>query len=434
MVELCLMASSISSTGFFQQEQGICREPKEFQTFMPITGTRQQMIRSGCIHIRPIQLEDPRKSTTQFSEFNQKIKLDSTFKSPVLVDMQETRPDSVLFSFGFAEQCRRNEKILQLLVSGSSETVRSRLDFSLVSDLGLQMLAISMHPQPYASFDDKFCFYEAEDDETQPLFFYPNEDLVQKPFLDFVGDLADGLKVSAQPDGGVLLTGTGVEMKDLLSVVTEFYLSKSTTTCRRQQLLVPHFTRVDRSEAPSILGNSLKLDTMTIAPLKSPENNKQKSSPRKRHNKKTGKARDLYKKNYFHACESLLTLILEKRQGKTAILSLKKSGPELPQLLNQFSAGIAGTGLAIIFSVVCKVVGGRVPFGASKILNTGVGFGLVWLSWALNRFRDTIIYISKNSSKLGSKEDEMMRRVDKSMNQIFFRAATIMAMTVLRFA
>ncbi|XP_042476681.1 uncharacterized protein LOC122058193 isoform X4 [Macadamia integrifolia] len=405
MVELCLMAYSTSPSGLFHKEQGLCRVQKEFQPFMPIPGTRQQMISSSCFHIRPLQLEDPWKSTARLSE---QIKLDSTIKRPELVDIQETRPDLVLLSSGIAEQCRRHENILHFLMSQSSEKVRDVLDISLVSDLGLQMLAIDTHPQPYASPDDGFRLYEVEGDDAQLPFIYPNGDSAQKPLLDFVGDLARGSKVTVQPDGRVLLAGTVVEMKDLLSVVAEFYLSKNTTKCRRQHMLVPHFT--------------------------SPEKNKQKSSPRKRHNKKSGRGRDLYRKNYLHACEILLTLILEKRRGKNVILSLKKSGPELAELLNQFSAGIAGTGLAVIFSVVCKVVGGRATFCASKLLNSGIGFGLVWLSWSVNRLRDTIIHISKNSSKLGSKEDQMMRRVDRSMNEIFFRAATIMAVTVLRFA
>ncbi|XP_042517691.1 uncharacterized protein LOC122091691 isoform X2 [Macadamia integrifolia] len=413
VVELCLMASSTSPPGLFHQEQGLCRE---FQPFTPIPGTKQQMITSGCFQTRPLQLED-------------------AWKSKIQVDVQESRPDLVLFSFGIAEQCRRREKILQFLMSGSSRAERDGLDLSLLSDLmGLQMLAINMHSQPYASLDDGFCLYEVGDYQAQPPIFYPNGGYnVQKPLLDFVGDLVRSSKVTFHPDGRILLTGTGVEMKDLLSVVAEFYLSKSTTTFSRQPLLVPHFPRVDRNEAPSVHGNSLKLETLTVAPLKSPEKNKRTSSPRKRNNRKIGRGRDLYRKNYFHACESLLTLVLEKKQGKTAIMSLKKSGPELPQLLNQFSAGIAGTGLAVIFSVAFKVVGGRVPFSASKLLNTGVGFGLVWLSWAVNRLRDTIFYISKNSSKLGSKEDEMMRRVNRSMNEIFFRAATIMVVTLVKF-
>ena len=167
--------------------------------------------------------------------------------------------------------------------------------------------------------------------------------------------------------------------------------------------------------------------------LNSPKKLKVKPSQKKKNSRKVGRERDLYKKNYFHACECLLSLMAHKRyHGKTAILSLKKSGPELPELLTQFSVGIAGTGLAVLFNVICKVACGRVPFCASKLSSTGVGFGLVWLSWAVNKLRDTIVYISKNSSKLGLKEEEMVRQVDKSMHEIYFRAAALMAVAVLK--
>lgn len=126
--------------------------------------------------------------------------------------------------------------------------------------------------------------------------------------------------------------------------------------------------------------------------------------------------------------------MVNKKHGKTTILSLKKSGPELPDLLNQFSAGIAGTGLAVIFSVVCKLACGRVPFCASKLLNTGLGVGLVWLSWAVNKLRNTIVYVGKNAGKLDKNEVEMIERVDNSVKHIYFRAATIMAIAVLRLA
>ena len=156
--------------------------------------------------------------------------------------------------------------------------------------------------------------------------------------------------------------------------------------------------------------------------------------PSKKKNKKVARERDLYKKNYLHACESLLSLMVDKRQHrKTAILSLKKSGPELPELLTQFSAGIAGTGLAVLLSVICKLACGRVPFCASKLFNTGFGFGLVWLSWSVNKLRDTIS-ISKNAGKLGSKDEEMFQKVDKSVKEVYFRAAALLAMAVLRLA
>lgn len=173
---------------------------------------------------------------------------------------------------------------------------------------------------------------------------------------------------------------------------------------------------------------------MNVLSSLSPEKKKLKQLSRKKNSRKVSRERDLFKRNYFHACESLLSILVDKRrQGKTAVLSLKKAGPELPELLNQFSAGIAGTGIAVLFSIIYKVACGRVPFCASKLLSTGFGFGLVWLSWSVNRLRDTVIYIGKNTGKLSSNEDEMVKKVDKSVHEIYLRAATLMAVAMLRF-
>lgn len=167
--------------------------------------------------------------------------------------------------------------------------------------------------------------------------------------------------------------------------------------------------------------------------LDSPE--KVKAKPSRKKKKKVARERDLFKKNYIHACESLLFLMADKRHHReTAILSLKKSGPELPELLTQFSAGIAGTGLAVVLSVICKLACGRVPFCASKVFNTGLGFGLVWLSWGVNKLRDTIVNISKNTGKMGLKDEEMIQKVDKSLKEVYFRAAALLVVAVLRLA
>lgn len=124
-------------------------------------------------------------------------------------------------------------------------------------------------------------------------------------------------------------------------------------------------------------------------------------------------------------------MMMDKRRGKAAVLLLKKSGPELPELLNQFSVGIAGTGIALLFSVICRVACGRVSFCASKLFSTGVGFGLVWLSWAVSKLKDTVVYIGKHASKLDLKDDEIMAIVNKSFSDIYFRAVTVMAVAVL---
>lgn len=161
---------------------------------------------------------------------------------------------------------------------------------------------------------------------------------------------------------------------------------------------------------------------------------KYKTSPKKKSNKKPINEKDLYRNNNLHACESLLSIMVDKkRQGRTAINSLKKSGGELPRLLTQFSAVIAGTGLAVLFSIACKIACGRFAFSASKIFNTGLGLTLVWLSWAVNNLRDTVISISRSSGKLGAREEEMMHNLDKNVKEIYFRAATFMAVAALRF-
>lgn len=118
----------------------------------------------------------------------------------------------------------------------------------------------------------------------------------------------------------------------------------------------------------------------------SPEIIKTRVMAKRKNGEKVGRDRDLYARNYFHAGENLLCLMDRNKHGNLAIHSLQKSGTELPELLTQVSASIAGTGLAVLFSVLCNVACGRVPFCTSKLLmNTGVGFGLVWLSWGVNK-------------------------------------------------
>lgn len=433
MVKFCLMASHGYLPGLvFHREQGMCKVVKDGQSFLPNSGAKQKLIKSNSPNLRPLQNDEQWNPISGFLVANRFVKIDSSIRRPVLIDVQDTRPDSVLFSFGIAEQCRRQEKILQFLMFGSREVDGGGLDLSLLSDLmGLQALTIDEHQQLFAPSDYKSCYQEA-----QPSLIYPSRELhAQKPLVDFVGDLSRNSKFKVHPDGQVSFTGTGSEMKDLLSVVAEFYLSKNSTKWRNQSVLVPHLSWLDSSSASGNFQVSpMKREAVKVAPLKSPEKVKIKS-PKKKNSRKAFKERDLYQKNYFHACESLLSIMIDKRRhGKTAVLSLKKSGPELPQLLTQFSAGIAGTGLAVLFSVVTKVASGRVPFCASKVLNTGFGFGLVWLSWAVNRLSDTIVHISKNSGKLGLNEEEVMKIVDTSVKEIFFRVAALMVVAMLRFA
>ncbi|CAK9175851.1 unnamed protein product [Ilex paraguariensis] len=436
MTELCLMASH--GHGYppglvFQPEQGMSKVSMDCQPLLPSLRSKQDITRLSSLNLRPHQSNELGKPMSGFSATSQFVRIDSTIRRPVLLDVQDSHTKSILFSFRIAEKCTKHDKILKYLMSRSSEAEIGGLDLSVLSDLmGLQALTNDMPQQPCAP-DCRLCSHSAE---SQPSLLYPITKLnSQMPLVYSGGDLTYNSGITVHSDGQVSVTGAETEIKDIFSVVAEFYLSNDSTKWKKQSLLVPHFNRLDGREVrANIQGSSLKLETIKVAPLKSPERIKLKPSPKKKSIRKATKERDLYRKNPFHACESLLSIMVDKkRHGKTAILSLKKSGPELPQLLTQFSASIAGTGLAVLFSVVCKVGCSRVPFCASKLLNTGLGLGLVWLSWAVNRLRDTVVHICKNSGKLDSKEEELMKNLDKSVNEIYLRAATLMTIAVLRF-
>ncbi|MCI00143.1 hypothetical protein A2U01_0021160, partial [Trifolium medium] len=155
---------------------------------------------------------------------------------------------------------------------------------------------------------------------------------------------------------------------------------------------------VNINEAEGLNHSSTVKQTLT-APLRSPK--KVKNKPSQKKNKKIDRERDLYK-NYSHACESLLSLMVNKKKcRKTIIPSLKKSGPELPELLTQISAGIAGTGLAVLLSVI------------------------------LSKLRATIVSISRHAAKLGWKEEEMIQKLDKRIRDIYFGSAALLAVAVL---
>ncbi|KAJ0977571.1 hypothetical protein J5N97_013045 [Dioscorea zingiberensis] len=435
MVELSLMASAAFSPGNFHQEQSLlCRAaPKDCRALLPGFDKREELLKSSSLHFNGIHQQDQWKSLGKSLEYDHPAGSSSTVEKTVLIDVQDSRPDSVLFSFGIAEQCTRHEKILQFLMSGSNVVEGDGLNISLLSELmGLQTLAIGLPSQPLFPGEDEFCLYDFSLNGCQAAITPEKQLYCPELLLDFVGDMSHNSKIMVHPDGRVLFMGTGAEMKDLLSIVAEFYLPKNRIHGTKQSMLVPYFRRWGKNTKAHNHGLS-SVQTQDVAPQKSPEAVKLKSLQKKQRSRKAGNERNFYGKNYFSACESLLTFIAEEKRSKTAVHLLKKSGPEITQFLTKLSAGIAGTGLAVLFSVIYKVANGWVPFCTTNVLNTGFGFSLVWLSWAVNRLRDTIINISKNSSRL-SLNDDITQKVEQSMEEVFFRALAVMAVVVLRFA
>ncbi|WMV47492.1 hypothetical protein MTR67_040877 [Solanum verrucosum] len=339
--------------------------------------------------------------------------------------------NSVLLSFGIAEQCTRQENILKYLRSGSNDVESGEIDISTLFDLmGPLVHAINMHQQQFSSYLEQ----QSHDAKSQPSLVYPSAALhLWEPSSNLIG-LNLGKMIHS--DGRLLVSGAtaSIEMKDILSIISEFYFSKDSMKCTKHSMVVPYFDRKTCKTKSKGESSAQKLD-VNAASLRSPQKTKYQTSPQRKSNKRAVRESEIYRNNYLHACESLLSIIVDKkRHGKTAILSLKKSGPQLPHFLTTFSATIAGTGIAVLFSIACRLACGRIVFSAPRLLNTGLGLGLIWLSWAVNNLRDTVVVINRSPGKLDMIEDAMMSNLDKNVKEIYFRAATLLAVVVLRLA
>uniref|UniRef100_A0A0D2ZQN1 Uncharacterized protein n=1 Tax=Brassica oleracea var. oleracea TaxID=109376 RepID=A0A0D2ZQN1_BRAOL len=66
-------------------------------------------------------------------------------------------------------------------------------------------------------------------------------------------------------------------------------------------------------------------------------------------------------------------------------LRIQRSCGEIPELFTLISIMAAGTGSTALFTVICIFASRRVPFCTNKFFNTGLGFSLVILLWAVDR-------------------------------------------------
>ncbi|XP_073143801.1 uncharacterized protein [Henckelia pumila] len=416
MAELCLMTSHgyLPDLGLvFHPEQGFKRISKDFQHCLPCHGSNQDVI-------SPLTLKSP-----SGFDCNCVARSGSNILRPVLIDgVQGIHQDSVLFSYGIAEQCARQENILKLLASGSIGVEGGLLDKSLLYDM--------VRSQPFIADFPLLTSHSrrlVNDCETQQSLIYPTKELyLDEPVVEIPGDFCSCTESSFNPDGQLMRGSSMTEINDMISVISDIYLTKNTNKSFRQTMLIPYFERRRRA---SINTNAAKLPTEKVGSLKSHDKVKKKAPQKKKTGTKTYKERDT---SYVHACEILLSILVDKNQpGRSALQSLKKSSPELPQLLTRFSASIAGTGIAVIAAVVCKVAcSSAAPFCAAKILSMGFGLGLISLSWAVHNLRDTIISIGKTSGKLGADDEKMMGLLEINMKDIYFRVVALMAVAVLR--
>ncbi|KAG9154125.1 hypothetical protein Leryth_000612 [Lithospermum erythrorhizon] len=337
----------------------------------------------------------------------------------------DAHPNSVLLG----KQIINHENIVKFLSTDSSAITRDEMDIYALSDLmGLEALTGDMPREPFFLGQQ----YYSSDVESQPSLSYPSNELYFQRALFDMGNntFNEAVFTSEETDGHKSSIGARTVVLDPFPVTTEF----NSTQWDKHSLVVPYFER-KKSRVARAGDHRSSLTLETLAPMKSPGKTKGKQPPKKKRTGRSEREKDMYSNNFVLACESLLSIIINKKQhDNTTIQSLKKSGAEMPQVLTHISASIAGTGIAVLFSVICKVVCSSTPLCSSKILSTGLGLGLVWFSWAVNGLRDTIIYISKRSSNLVKKEEDMMKVLDNSVNEIYFRAATLLAVLVLRLA
>lgn len=122
-------------------------------------------------------------------------------------------------------------------MSGSNKVQGGGLDFSVLSYLiGLQALTNSNIQQN--AFTPDF------DAGFQPSLLYSRSQFyAQRALLNLVGDLARKSDFKFDPDGRVSFTGSSTELKDILSVIAEYHLSKNPTQRSKQTFLIPLFDR-----------------------------------------------------------------------------------------------------------------------------------------------------------------------------------------------
>uniref|UniRef100_M0ZWU0 Uncharacterized protein n=1 Tax=Solanum tuberosum TaxID=4113 RepID=M0ZWU0_SOLTU len=148
--------------------------------------------------------------------------------------------NSVLLSFGIAEQCTRQENILKYLRSGSNDVESGEIDISILFDLmGPLVHAINMHQQQFPSYLEQ----QSHDAMSQPSLVYPSAALhLWEPSSNLIG-LNSGKMIHS--DGRLLISGASasIEMKDILSIISEFYFSNDSMKCTKHAMVVPYFDR-----------------------------------------------------------------------------------------------------------------------------------------------------------------------------------------------
>eukprot|EP00249_Psilotum_nudum_P016553 c25880_g1_i1 orf=576-2123(-) len=172
-----------------------------------------------------------------------------------------------------------------------------------------------------------------------------------------------------------------------------------------------------------------------------------KSSTTKRHNsqlrkrntatlRKRGKfapQRDLFRRSPFQLYEVLLCY--PYMNSKSAALSFqsmsRESFEELLAIFSHVAAGLAGSGLALILFVSSRMLLRNAAFDSSKVTGLVRGIGLIWLSSAVQRFRDLVRHLS-NDAYTKFQRKELQAKLRTELQTLTFKAFTLIALSMIR--
>ncbi|ESQ36597.1 hypothetical protein EUTSA_v10007898mg [Eutrema salsugineum] len=362
---------------------------KRNRAYLVNPGGRKPEIRRENNYNLKLEHLEPWKPFCSLRKSNHFVEFDSTMMKPRVLDVHETG----------------QEEVIELLLSRADELRDRGFDMSLLSDL------MDFHASRSSS-----------------SLVYLNQEPV-KPLLDL---MMHNPESSINSDAQILFSSSRAELNDnVVSIAAEFHMLKKSARWRKLSRLVPQFQRFDSEVLiDTVQLNEVNLDAVTLVPLKSPEKTRFKPPPKKQNPKIRDREKDLYKRNHLHACESLISLMIGSEQHRqSTLLSLKKSCGDLSELLTQFSIVIAGTGIAVFFSVVSSVASRRVPFCANKVFDSALSLSLVLLSWAVSRLREAIVNVKRKAIK----DEETTNTVERRIKDVYFGAATAIAMVALRF-
>ncbi|CAK8542111.1 unnamed protein product [Lathyrus sativus] len=201
---------------------------KDCQTFAPSSFAKPDMLNYQYPFLKASPFVEPMKTQNKWFDDNQFVNVDSSAQwSPVSVDAQESCSNAVLLGFGIVEQCTKQDTVSNLLKSGTAESRTDGVNISLLLDLTkLQLSAINEPQQPFSS-------------DSSSLLYLNDKFNIKKPLLYFLQDSALTSKVTVHLDGQITFMGAEIQMKDLLSVVAESYLSKSLHKGERKFVMYP---------------------------------------------------------------------------------------------------------------------------------------------------------------------------------------------------